>query len=47
MKIVHEQKLHTCYDILLKLKTIKIIDERWIILYSILKLDKGIEKYLD
>ncbi len=32
---------------LLKLKTIKIMNERWVLLYSILKLDNGIEKYLD
>jgi hypothetical protein len=42
MNFVHEQKMY----ILLKLKTIKIMNERWVMLYSILKL-KGIEKYLD
>lgn len=47
MNVVHEQKMYIRYDMLLKLKTIKIMNERWVMLYSILKLDKGIEKYLD
>lgn len=47
MNFFHEQKMYIRYDMLLKLKTIKIMNERWVMLYSILKLDKGIEKYLD
>ncbi len=47
MNFVHEQKMYIRYDMLLKLKTIKIMNEIWVMLYSILRLDKGIEKYLD
>jgi len=32
---------------ILKLKTIKIMNERWVKFYSIQKFDKGIENYLD
>jgi len=47
MNFVHEQKMYIRYDMLLKLKTIKIMNERWVKFYSIQKFDKGIEKYLD
>jgi hypothetical protein len=47
MIFFHEQKMYIHYDMLLKLKIIKIMNERWVMLYSILKLDKGIEKYLN